>query len=133
MRALDSYEGSLIVKSALRLAPLVFVRPGELRKAEWEHIDLDAAEWRFHVTKTDIEHIVPLSRQAVTALQEVQAITGNGRYVFPSARSSDRPMSDNALLAAMRRMGIGKDEMSGHGFAPWLGRFLMRFLACGRT
>lgn len=116
LRALDSYEGSLIVKSALRLAPLVFVRPGELRKVEWEHIDLDAAEWRFHGTKTDTEHIVPLSRQALVALQEVQAITGDGRYVFPSARSGDRPMSDNAILAAMRRMGIGKDEMSGHGF-----------------
>jgi len=113
---LDSYEGSLIVRCALRLAPLVFVRPGKLRKAEWEHIDLDAAEWRFHVTKKETEHIVPLSKKALSALKEVHAFTGDRRYVFPSARSGDRPISDNAILAAMRRMGIGKDEMSGHGF-----------------
>jgi integrase len=116
LRALDHYEGSLIVSSALRLAPLVFVRPGELRKAEWVQFDLGAAEWRFRVTKTDTEHIVPLSTQAIAVLQEIRALTGGGRYVFPSARSNERPMSDNAILAAMRRLGIEKDEMSGHGF-----------------
>ena len=116
LRALDGYEGSLIVRCALRLAPLVFVRPGELRQAKWDDIDLDAAEWRFTVTKTDTPHIVPLSRQAVEILREIQPLTGGGTYVFPSARTASRPMSDNAVLAAMRRMGIAKKEMTGHGF-----------------
>ncbi|MDA0706491.1 MAG: integrase arm-type DNA-binding domain-containing protein [Proteobacteria bacterium] len=116
LRALDGYRGTLPVRCALRLAPLVFVRPGELRKAEWADMDLDAAEWRYTVTKTDRPHIVPLSRQAVEILQEIQPLTGRGRYVFPGARSAKRPMSDNAVLAAMRRMGISKEEMSGHGF-----------------
>jgi integrase len=116
LRTLDGYQGTLTVSCALRLAPLVFVRPGELRKAEWADVDLDAAEWRYHVSKTSSEHIVPLSSQAVAILREVHALTGDGRYVFPSARTSERPMSDNAILAAMRRLGIPKDEMSGHGF-----------------
>ncbi len=116
LRTLDGYEGTLIVRCALQLAPLVFVRPGELRTAQWADIDLDAAEWRFTASKTGTAHIVPLSRQAVAILLEAQALTGDGRYVFPSARSSERPMSDNAILAAMRRLGIAKDEMSGHGF-----------------
>jgi integrase len=116
LRAVDGYEGTLTVRCALRLAPLVFVRPGELRKAEWKDIDLDAAEWRYRVTKTDVDHIVPLCRQAVEILRELQPLTGQGHFVFPGARTSRRPMSDNAILAAMRRMGIEKDEMSGHGF-----------------
>jgi integrase len=116
LRVLDGYEGSPIVRCALRLAPLVFVRPGELRKAEWADIDLEKAEWRFMVTKTGTQHIVPLSRQSIEILQEIKPLTEQGRYVFPSARDGRRPMSDNAILAAMRRMGIGKDEMSGHGF-----------------
>jgi integrase len=116
LRAMDGYEGTLTVRCALRLAPLVFVRPGELRKAEWADIDLDAAEWRYTVTKTSTPHIAPLSRQAVEILRELHPLTGRGRFVFPGARSNGRPMSDNAILAAMRRMGIGKDEMSGHGF-----------------
>lgn len=118
LRALDGYQGTLTVRCALRLAPLVFVRPGELRRAEWAHIDLEAAEWRYTVTKTQTPHIVPLSRQAVDILRELQPLTGQGRYVFPSARTpnGDRPMSDVALLAALRRMGIGKEEMSTHGF-----------------
>jgi len=116
LRVMDGYEGSLIVRCALQLAPLVFVRPGELRKAEWNDIDLEAAEWRFMVTKTDTQHIVPLSRQAAETLQELKPLTGRGKYVFPGARSNGRPMSDNAILAAMRRMGIAKEEMSGHGF-----------------
>ena len=116
LRTLDGYQGTLTVACALRLAPLVFVRPGELRKAEWSDIDLDNAEWRYRVTKTDTDHIVPLSAQAVAILRELHALTGTGHFVFPGARSSDRPMSDNAILAAMRRMGIPKDEMSGHGF-----------------
>ena len=118
LRALDGYEGTLTVRCALRIAPLVFVRPGELRQAQWKDIDLDNAEWRFLVTKTETQHIVPLSTQAVEILEELQPLTGRGRYVFPSARDhkGDRAMSDNAILAAMRRMGIGKEEMSGHGF-----------------
>jgi integrase len=116
LRSLDDYEGTLTVSCALRLAPYVFVRPGELRNAEWAHIDLDQAEWRYTVTKTNSQHIVPLATQAVSILRELHALTGSGKYVFPGARSNGRPMSDNAVLAAMRRMGIAKDEMSGHGF-----------------
>jgi integrase len=116
LRAIDGYEGTLIVRCALRLAPLVFVRPGELRHAKWADIDLNTSEWRFTVTKTDTQHIVPLSRQAVEILLEIQPQTGRGQFVFPSARSATRPMSDNAVLAAMRSLGISKDEMSGHGF-----------------
>ena len=116
LRALDDYEGTLIVKCALRLAPLVFVRPGELRKAEWQHIDFDTAEWRYNVTKTDTAHIVPLSQQASGILKELHPQTGRDRYIFPSARDKNRPMGDNAILAAMRRMGIDKEEMTTHGF-----------------
>jgi integrase len=116
MRAIEGYEGSLTVRCALRLAPLVFVRPGELRHAEWTAMDLEGGEWRYTVTKTNTPHVVPLSSQAVAVLRELKPLTGRGRYVFSSARSSQRPMSDNAILAAMRRMGIAKDEMSGHGF-----------------
>lgn len=116
LRTIDGYQGTFTVACALKLAPLVFVRPGELRKAEWADIDLDAAEWRYHVTKTDSEHIVPLSTQAVAILRELYALTGRGKYVFPGARSNGRPMSDNAILAAMRRMSIPKEEMSGHGW-----------------
>lgn len=118
LRIIDGYEGTLPVRCALRLAPLVFVRPGELRQAQWEDVDLNAAEWRYYVTKTDSDHIVPLSRQAVEILREIEPLTAHGRYVFPSARNpkGDRPMSDNAILAALRRAGIPKDEMTGHGF-----------------
>ena len=118
LRLLDTYQGTLPVRCALRLAPLVFVRPGELRHAQWEDIDLENSEWRYLVTKTKTPHIVPLAHQAVEVLEELKPLTGKGRYVFPSARSprGNRPMSDNAILAAMRSMGIDKEEMSGHGF-----------------
>ena len=118
LRAIDGYTGSFVVKSALQLAPLVFVRPGELRQAEWQHIDLDTKEWRYLVTKTQTPHIVPLSTQSIAILQELKPLTGNGRFVFPSARTPNgsRAMSDVALLAALRRMGISKDEMTVHGF-----------------
>lgn len=118
LRKIDGYKGSEIVCSALRLAPLVFVRPGELRQARWADVYLDDAEWRFITSKTKMPHIVPLSTQAQAILRGIQPLTGNGVYVYPSARNSNgkRPMSDNAVLAAMRGMGIGKDEMSGHGF-----------------
>jgi integrase len=116
LRAMDGYKGTLSVRCALRLAPLVFVRPGELRRAEWADVDLDGKEWRYTVTKTKTPHIVPLSRQAVEILQEIHPLTGKGRFVFPSARGTTRPMSDNAILAAMRSAGISKEDMTGHGF-----------------
>jgi integrase len=116
LRALYGYTGTPTVVAALKLAPLTFVRPGELRRMEWAHLDLDTAEWRYLVTKTKTDHIVPLATQAVAILRELEPLTGHGRYVFPGARDHERPMSDNAVLAALRRMNIGKDEMSGHGF-----------------
>ena len=118
LRAIDSYTGSFVVKSALQLAPLVFVRPGELRHAEWAHIDLEEKEWRYLVTKTQTPHIVPLSNQAIEILTNIRPLTGNGRFVFPSARTPNgsRAMSDVAMLAALRRMGFDKTEMSVHGF-----------------
>ena len=118
LRAIDIYTGSFVVKSALQLAPLVFVRPSELRQAEWAHIDVETREWRYFVTKTETDHIVPLSKQAIEILTKLQPLTGNGRFVFPSARTPNgsRPMSDMAMLAALRRMGFTKDEMSVHGF-----------------
>ena len=116
LREFDGYQGTLTVQCALKLAPLVFVRPGELRNARWADIDLNEAEWSFIVTKTNTPHIVPLAKQSVEILKEIYRLTGNREYVFPSARSPRRPMSNNAILAALRRMGIPKEEMSGHGF-----------------
>jgi len=118
LRVLDQYEGTIIVRCALRLAPLVFVRPGELRKAEWSEFNLDEARWIIPPWRMKMKQalIVPLSRQAVAILRDLHPVTGEGRFVFPSARSAQRPMSNNAILAALRRSGIGKDEMSGHGF-----------------
>ncbi len=97
---------------------MVFVRPGELRQAEWQEIDLDKAEWRIpaHKMKMKDTHIVPLSRQAVDVLESIQPLTGNGQYVFPSLRAGGRPMSENTINAALRRLGYSKEEMTGHGF-----------------
>lgn len=118
LRILDGYEGSPVVRAALQLAPLTFVRPGELRTAEWSEIDWEAYEWRIPASKmkTKIDHIVPLSNQALDVLKDLQPLTGKFKYIFPSARSPRRPMSNNAVLAAMRRMDIPKEQMSGHGF-----------------
>ena len=118
LRAIEGYQGALVTKCALRLAPLVFVRPGELRKAEWVEFNFDAAEWRIPAERMKMreQHIVPLAVQAVAILRELHALTGTGKYVFPGARSNGRPMSENAVLAALRRMGYAKDEMTGHGF-----------------
>lgn len=118
LRAIDAYEGTLVTKCALQLAPLVFVRPGELRQAQWADLDLNASEWRYLVTKTGTQHIVALSKQAVVILETLRPLTGDGRYVFPSARTPNgsRPMSDVALLAALRRMGFDKSEATVHGF-----------------
>jgi integrase len=118
LRALNDYNGHFVTKSALQLAPLVFVRPGELRKAEWSEFNFETAEWRIppEKMKMRITHIVPLSTQAVAILREIQALTGDGKYVFPSLRTHTRPMSNNAVLGALRRLGYAKDEMTGHGF-----------------
>ncbi|MCY4054093.1 MAG: integrase arm-type DNA-binding domain-containing protein [Hyphomicrobiales bacterium] len=118
MLAIDGYEGSPEVCCALRLAPHVFARPGELRKAEWSEIDFDKSLWCIDAEKMKMrnDHIVPLSRQSLAILREIRLITGNYRYVFPSARSTTRPMSENAVLVALRTMGYTKDKMTGHGF-----------------
>ena len=118
MRSVFDYRGSVVIRCALRLAPLVFLRPGELRKAEWAEIDFGKTEWNIPAARMKMKqpHIVPLSRQAVEILKELHPLTGRGKYLFPSPRSSQRPMSDNAVLSALRRMGIGKEEMTGHGF-----------------
>lgn len=116
LRMIDGYQGTPTVCSALKLAPLVFVRPGELRKAKWDEINLDERLWSYFVTKTSQDHIVPLSTQAVAILRELEPLTSRSPYVFPSARTRERPMSDNAVLAGMRRLGIPKEEMTGHGF-----------------
>lgn len=127
MKASDAYKGTVVVRAALRLAPLVFLRPGELRKALWEEFDLDAAEWnvpieRLKLTKMEKAkrkgefHLVPLSRQAVKILRDLQPYTGRSRYVFTGGRSYDKCMSENAVNAALRYMGYDGDTMTGHGF-----------------
>lgn len=117
LRAIDGYEGSFIVKCALQLAPLVFLRPGELRHGEWEEISFENTEWNIPGSKMKMKepHLTPLSEQAIAILKELYNLTGTDRYLFPG-RTPDRPMSENAILAALRRMGYDKDEMSGHGF-----------------
>lgn len=116
LRAMDAFEGTFVVKSALQLAPLLFVRPGELRKAQWADIDLDRAEWRFVVSKTKTDHLVPLATQAIAILQVLQPLSGRGQYVFPG-RDPQKPMSEAAVNAALRRMGFDtKTEITGHGF-----------------
>jgi integrase len=116
LRAIDGFRGTFVVKSALLLAPLLFVRPGELRKAEWSGFDLERADWRYLVTKTKTEHLVPLAMQAVAILRELHPLTGHGTYVFPG-RDPKKPMSEAAVNAALRRMGYDtKTEITGHGF-----------------
>ncbi|CAE6686179.1 tyrosine-type recombinase/integrase [Paraburkholderia nemoris] len=117
LRAFDGFSGTFPVLCALTLAPMLFVRPGELRQAEWAQFDLDKGEWRYLVTKTRTQHLVPLATQAVTLLRELQALTGKGRFVFPGARSTLRPMSEAAINAALRRLGYDtRTEITGHGF-----------------
>lgn len=116
LRAIDGFKGTFVVRCALLLAPLLFVRPGELRKATWDGFDLDKGEWRYFINKTKTEHLVPLASQAVAILRELHALTGHGSYVFPG-RDPKRPMSDAAVNAALRRMGYDtKTEITGHGF-----------------
>lgn len=118
LRAIDSYKGFFVTECALKLAPLVFVRPNELRRAEWSEIDLDRSTWSIPAEKMKMKrkHIVPLSKQATAIFKELKPFTGSKQFCFPGLRSSKRPMSETAVLGALRRMGYGTDEMCGHGF-----------------
>ncbi len=118
MRSIFDYNGNPYTVAALKLTPLVFVRPGELRTAEWSEIDLEAAEWRIpgNKMKMKLDHLVPLSTQAVEILREIKLITGHGRFVFPSLRTGERPMSENTINAALRGMGYSKEVHTAHGF-----------------
>jgi integrase len=118
IRAIDGYQGSFIVRCALRFTALTFARPGEIRKAEWSEIDLAEALWRIPAERMKMrrEHLVPLSRQAVEVLRELHPLTGIGRYVFPNGRVISRPMSENAIVAALRYMGYERGQMTAHGF-----------------
>ncbi|MBS0416940.1 MAG: tyrosine-type recombinase/integrase [Proteobacteria bacterium] len=118
LRAIDRYGGQPVTAAALKLAPLVFVRPGELRGARWAEIDLDAGEWRIPAERMKMgqQHIVPLSHQAAAILRDLRALTGYGDYVFPSLLSAARPMSNNTINTALRRLGYTKEQMTGHGF-----------------
>jgi integrase len=118
LRAVDGYSGQLVTAAALKLAPLVFVRPGELRAARWTEFDLERAEWRISAERMKMReaHVVPLSTQAVEILKDLVGLTGRGSYVFPSVRTATRPMSENTINAALRRIGYSTEEMTGHGF-----------------
>lgn len=116
LRAMYSYRGSPVTLSALKLAPLLFVRPGELRKAFWADIDFDASEWRFTASKTGTPHIVPLSSQAKEILEDLRPLTSRSEFVFPGVRSAKRPMSENTVNAALRYLGYSGDTITGHGF-----------------
>ena len=118
LRAIDAYTGQPVTLAALKLAPLLFVRPGNLRAMEWSELDLDAAEWRIPAGKMKMReaHVTALAPQAVAILRELHPLTGRGRYCFPSLRTPDRPMSENTINAALRRLGFDKDTMTGHGF-----------------
>lgn len=118
LRAVDSFEGQPATAAALRLLPIVFTRPGELRQARWSEVSFEEAVWRIPAERTKMrrEHVVPLPRQALAILSDLRAITGKGDLLFPSIRSAHRPMSDNTLNAALRRLGYGKDEVTAHGF-----------------
>jgi integrase len=118
LRAIEDYDGLPLTKAALKLAPLVFVRPGELRKAEWAEFDLEHAEWRIPAAKMKMRrlHRVPLSKQALTIVRDLQANGRGGRWLFPSVRSISQPLSENTLNAALRRLGYSKEQMTAHGF-----------------
>ncbi|MDO9050985.1 MAG: tyrosine-type recombinase/integrase [Methylotenera sp.] len=117
LRAIDGFTGTLTVQCALRLSPLVFVRPSELRQAKWKDINLDTGEWRYLVSKTKTDHLVPLSTQAINILKTIQPLSGHGEFVFQNGHSPRRPMSEAAVNAALKRMGYDtKNEITGHGF-----------------
>jgi integrase len=118
LRAIDGYDGHSLTQIALQLSALLFVRPGELRRAEWSEINFDAAVWQIPAAKMKarLEHVVPLSRQALALFRKAEAVTGEGRYIFPSIRTSLRPMSENTVNSALRRLGFTGEEMTAHGF-----------------
>ena len=116
LRDIGNYQGTFVVQMAFRLSPLLFQRPGEIRQMLWPDVDLETKEWRPHISKKDFHHIVPLSHQAVEILEAIQPLTGQDQYVFPSSRGNGRPMSENTINAAIRRMGYSKEEMTAHGF-----------------
>lgn len=118
LRSIHGYQGHSYATAALKLSPLVFVRPGELRSAEWAEIDFDTAEWRIpgHKMKMDNDHIVPLSQQAVEILLSIHPLSGHGKFVFPSIRTAERCMSENTVNAALRGLGYTKEMMTAHGF-----------------
>jgi integrase len=116
LRAIDGYSGTPVVAAALKLAPLLFVRPGELRTARWADVDLENGEWRFIATKTKTPHIVPIASQAKLIMSELKPLTGRGDFLFPGVRSRLLPMSENTITAALRALGYDGDSMTGHGF-----------------
>ena len=117
LRAIDGFKGSYTVQCALKIAPMLFVRPGELRMAKWKDIDLDAAEWRYVVSKTKTDHIVPLCKQVIAIFRELHPFSGYGEYVFQGARDPKKPMSDGTVNSAIRRLGYcTKTQITGHGF-----------------
>lgn len=116
LRDIYAYQGTYVVQMALRLSPLLFQRPGEIRQMLWDDVDLEAKEWRPYISKTDFHHIVPLSRQAVEILEAIQPLTGSGQYVFPSSRGDGRPMSDNTIRTALITLGYDSTIQTAHGF-----------------
>jgi integrase len=115
LRDIDNYQGSFVVNCAFKLSPLLFQRPGEIRAMEWKDIDFDSKQWRYWVTKTDTQHIVPLAAQALAILQELQPVTGSGKFVFPCSHKNDKPMSSCTIRTALFSLGYG-DTMTAHGF-----------------
>lgn len=117
LHAIKAFKGTFVVMCALQLLPLLFCRPGELRKMQWSDVDLERASWRYIVSKTNTDHLVPLSKQAVLILTELKMLTGHREHVFPGGRDPRRPMSDSAINAALRRLGYDTSkEMTAHGF-----------------
>ncbi len=116
LRDIYNYQGTFIVQSAFKLSPLLFQRPGEIRQMLWQDVDLKSKEWRPYVSKTDFDHIVPLSIQAIAIIKAIQPLTGNSIYVFPSSRNDGRPMSDNTIRTALKTLGYDSNVMTAHGF-----------------
>ncbi|MDT4328741.1 tyrosine-type recombinase/integrase [Methylomonas sp. MS20] len=116
LRDIYNYQGTFVVQSAFRLSPLLFQRPGEIRQMLWDDVDLESREWRPYISKTDFDHIVPLSRQAINLLEGIRPLTGSGKYVFPSSRGDGRPMSDNTIRTALKSLGYDSEVMTAHGF-----------------
>lgn len=118
LRAIDGFDGQPTTQAALKIAPYVFVRPGELRAAEWSEFDLKAGEWRIPAVRMKMRdpHIVPLAHQVKKILCELHPLTGGGRYVFPAIGSAERPLSENTLNGALRRLGYSSEEHTPHGF-----------------